>query len=265
VIGKPCDIAAVHKAQQEHPELRTRIGATIAFFCAGTPTTAATFDLLKRLGVDDPADVVDIRYRGNGWPGKTAVTVRTRNGLETRKLTYEEAWGGILTNRKQWRCHVCADHTGEFADIAVGDPWYRAVEPGEPGRSLILVRTERGRRLLKTAIERGYITAERADPQILPRSQRNLLRGRGAVWARLVACRLLGVATPRYRGFPMFRFWWSQLTLSEKLRSLAGTARRVRRRGLRRRIRLQPFPVAPRKAAPEISIESTPAASRAAA
>ncbi len=231
-IGKPCDVAAAVSAQEVRPALRQRIGVTIAFFCAGTPTTEGTMKLLERLGVEDPSDVCEVRYRGNGWPGRTVVTVRTAEGDETRTLGYEESWGEILTNHKQWRCKVCADHTGEFADIAVGDPWYRDTD-GDPGRSLVLVRTERGRQVLRLAMSAGYLTLKRADPSILPASQPNLLRGRGVAWARILTCRLLGVPAPRYRGLPMFRYWWQTLTASEKIRSVAGTLRRILSRRLR--------------------------------
>jgi coenzyme F420 hydrogenase subunit beta len=232
-IGKPCDVAAARMVAEVRPELKKRLGVTIAIFCAGTPTTRATLELLRRLGVDDPSDVVDLRYRGNGWPGETTVTARTEMGYSTKRLSYSEAWGGILTHDKQWRCHVCADHTGELADIAVGDPWHRAAEPGESGRSLVLVRTERGQRIVREAMASGYIHLSESDPGVLPASQPNLLRGRGAVWGRIAACRLLGVAAPHYRGFPMFRFWCSRLTLREKIRSVAGTFRRILNRRLR--------------------------------
>ena len=191
--------------------------------------------LLDRLDIDDPSDVLDVRYRGNGWPGRTVFTVKTGTGTETRSLSYEESWGEILTNHKQWRCNVCADHTGEFADIAVGDPWHRRRDPQEPGRSLILVRTERGRRILADAVAAGYVAVERSDHASLPASQPELLRGRGAVWGRLLACRLMGVPAPRYRGMPMFRHWWSRLSLREKTRATVGTVRRVHRRRLRTR------------------------------
>ena len=240
-IGKPCDVAAVHKIKQMRPALAEKVGVTIAFFCAGTPTTNATLELLRRMDVDDPSQVVDLRYRGNGWPGDATVTLRTENGLETRSMSYEESWGEVLTNDKQWRCHVCADHTGEFADIAVGDPWYRRVEPNERGRSLVLVRTERGRRIVREAIEHGYLALTRADASILPRSQPNLLRGRGAVWARILVSRLMGVDAPHYRGFPMLRFWLMKLSCMEQVRSILGTARRVLRRGLRNRVTIVPF------------------------
>jgi coenzyme F420 hydrogenase subunit beta len=228
-IGKPCDVAAVSKAQRSRPALAEKLGATIAFFCAGTPTTGATLELLTRLGVDDPSTVVDLRYRGHGWPGSAAVTVRHDHGYETRRISYEESWGQILTNHKLWRCRVCADHSGELADISVGDPWHRKILPGDPGQSLVLVRTERGRRLLHEALEAGYLELEQADPSILPASQPALLRGRGAVWGRTLACRLLGAPAPRYKGFATFRFWWSALTAGQKLRTFAGTVKRILR------------------------------------
>ncbi len=229
-IGKPCDVAAAKNAAELRPKLKENLGLTIAFFCAGTPTTNATINLLKRMGVDDPSDVQELRYRGNGWPGKATVKFQTRGRDETRSLSYEESWGEVLTNDKQWRCHVCADHTGEFADIAVGDPWYRKAKTNDPGRSLIVVRTIRGRRILREAMEAGYLSLKRVEPSVLPDSQPNLLRGRGAVWARILVCRLMGVVAPRYRGFPLFRFWMARLTVHEKIRSIAGTMKRVVKR-----------------------------------
>jgi coenzyme F420 hydrogenase subunit beta len=238
-IGKPCDVAAATKARRRRPRLDENLGLTVAIFCAGTPTTRATMRLLEELGVDDPADVINLRYRGNGWPGRATATIRTPRGVEQRSFDYERAWGEILTNDKQWRCHVCADHTGEFADIAVGDPWYRPVSADEPGRSLVLVRTERGRRILDAACAAGYLTLTQADPQCLPLSQPNLLRGRAAVWGRLLACRMLGVPAPRYQRLPKFRFWISHLTFREKVRSVLGTVRRILRRKLGRRVKMQ--------------------------
>ncbi len=234
-IGKPCDVAAVRSATRLRASLREKVGVTIAFVCAGTPTTKGTMELLERLDVDDPSDVVEVRYRGNVWPGRTVFTVKTATGTETRSLSYEESWGEVLTNHTQWRCNVCADHTGEFADIAVGDPWHRRPGPREPGRSLILVRTERGRRILADAVAAGHLAVERSEHSVLPAAQPELLRGRGAVWGRLLACRLMGVPAPRYRGMPMFRHRWSTLTVREKARATVGTVRRVNKRGLRAR------------------------------
>ncbi len=228
-IGKPCDVAGMQKARKIRPDLDEKLGLTIAFLCAGTPSTQGTLDMLQRMGIDDPARLASLRYRGNGWPGKATAVVRTEAGEETRQLTYEQAWGEVLTRYQQWRCKMCADHTGEFADIAVGDPWYRTVEEGDPGRSLILARTERGRDILLAAAQAGYLRIEAADPSILPASQPSLLKTRGAVWGRLLGCRLAGVRTPEYENMPLFRHWWRELGWREKVRSTGGAFARASR------------------------------------
>jgi coenzyme F420 hydrogenase subunit beta len=240
-IGKPCDVAAVQKTRKLRPKLDERIGLTIAIFCAGTPSTRGTIEMLQRMGVTDLSTIRDIRYRGNGWPGKTVVTLRTPDGEETRELTYEQSWGEVLEKHRQWRCYVCVDHSGEFADISVGDPWYRPIRAGEPGQSLVLARTERGRQILRAAMEAGYLTLKKADPGIVERSQPGFPTVRGLVWARIWACRFMGAAAPHYRNMPMFRFWWSKLTLKQKLLSFVGTIRRVFRKKLLTRSPTVPY------------------------
>jgi coenzyme F420 hydrogenase subunit beta len=235
-IGKPCDVAAVKKASSLRPHLNARIGCTIAFFCAGVPSTRGTLELMKKVGVEDPTTVQSVRYRGNGWPGMWTVTFKDGT-QQSRELSYQESWG-FLQRFRQWRCYICPDHSGEFADIAVGDPWYREIEPEEPGSSLIVVRSERGRKILKAAVEAGHITLLGEDSSLLPRSQPNLLMTRGGLWMRLKVLRFLGAAVPRYSGFPMARFWWSQLGLRAKVGSFTGTFKRVFRKNLRTRIRM---------------------------
>lgn len=228
-VGKPCDVAASRKARNLRPALDQHLGLTIGFFCAGTPSTRGTLEMLKCMGIEDIDSLVSLRYRGNGWPGHATAVLRNQSGMEeSRSLTYEHAWGEILSRHQQWRCKLCADHTAEFADIAVGDPWYRPIEEGEAGHSLILARTAKGKAAVESAAGSGYLRVSRAEPTILPASQPNLLRTRGALWGRLLACRLMGVPAPAYTGMPMFRHWWHSLGMVEKFRSVAGTLRRIR-------------------------------------
>ena len=241
LIGKPCDVAAAEKLRSIRPRLDEKLALTVAIFCAGTPTTRGTLEMLASMGIRDPETVVALRYRGNGWPGNAVATIRDPDGTtRTEEMTYQESWGDILQRHRQWRCYLCADHTGEFADIAVGDPWYREIAPGEPGQSLILVRTERGRQALERALASGAVIAERVTPDHLPASQPGLLRVRGSVWGRITVLRLLRIPAPRYVGLPMFGTWWRSLTLRDKLRSTFGTLRRMRRRQLYRRHPVEP-------------------------
>ena len=236
-IGKPCDVAAARNAARLRPGLEEKLGITVGIFCAGTPSTAGTLEMLRQMGFPDPSTVTGVRYRGNGWPGMATVKDDTRE----KQITYAESWGDILQVHRQWRCYVCADHTGEFADIAVGDPWYREIPPDEPGRSLVLARTERGARYLEEAVRAGYLKLERVGPEILQASQPNLEVTRGAIWGRIWGTRLLGAAAPRYTNMAIFPSWWKRLGAKDKLRSFLGTFKRTFKKGLRKRVPVRPW------------------------
>jgi len=214
-IGKPCDVVALRKSQAVDPELNEKVGLAISIFCAGTPASVGTQKLLSVLGVK-PEEVEELRYRGCGWPGVTSVKIKGNNE-DVRQIKYEESWGDILSKYSQFRCRLCPDSTGEFADISCGDPWYREIKQNEQGWSLVLVRTKHGREVLRKAIEAGYIKLDRVDPSTIPNSQQALLRRRRHLWGRLLVMEMMRVPVPRYRGFSLFRNWL-RLSAIEKLR-----------------------------------------------
>jgi len=223
-IGKPCDVVALRKSEAVNAKLNNKVGLAISIFCAGTPATQATHNLLKALGVK-PEEVEELRYRGCGWPGAAAVKIKG-DGRQIRRMTYEQAWGDILSKHTQFRCRLCPDSTGELADISCGDPWYRKPESGEPGMSLVLVRTEKGRKVVEEAMTAGYVQLQRADPSALPLSQKSLELRRRHLWGRLLAMRLFLIPVPKYRGFHLFSNWRG-LSTGDKVRSVLGTIRRI--------------------------------------
>jgi coenzyme F420 hydrogenase subunit beta len=133
-IGKPCDVQAAPPQRARHPGISRNIALTVSIFCAGAPSSNGTRALVKHWAFPADAKVTSIRYRGEGWPGEMAATYLTPRARRqsTRGISYEEGWGNILQKHRQWRCHLCADHTGEFADISVGDPWDKPRDSGDP-------------------------------------------------------------------------------------------------------------------------------------
>ena len=205
------------------PNLEKKTSLAIGFFCAGTPSTSGTLELLREIGVD--VDTIDsLRYRGIGWPGMATITFKAQD-LDPIKLSYQESWG-FLQKYRPFRCYLCPDLTAESADISVGDPWYRKIDEREPGRSLILIRTEKGRKIFKDALEAGYVKATPADPNIIYQSQKNLLGKRQAIWGRLLAMKMLGIPYPRLEGFHLYENWLD-LPTKEKVKSILGTVRRI--------------------------------------
>jgi coenzyme F420 hydrogenase subunit beta len=153
------------------------------------------------------------------------------------QMSYQESWGFVQAYRP-YSTHLCPDGTGEDADISCGDPWYREIPRDEPGLSLVLVRTEAGRRILRGAMEAGYVTLKPAESWKLMDSQKNLMAKRGAIGGRIAMMKVLGLPVPQLRGFSLFRNWW-RLTFEEKLRSTFGTVRRVITRRYHRPLRLK--------------------------
>lgn len=145
-LGKPCDVQGLKKTQSVKEELAGKIGLAIGIFCAGTPSTLGTLELLKSLKIDAKS-VEEVRYRGKGWPGKFSVKLKGEEPVN-QEVSYRESWG-FLQRYRPFRCYLCPDGTSEFADISCGDPWYREIKENDPGYSLVLVRTEKGRKVLR--------------------------------------------------------------------------------------------------------------------
>lgn len=227
-IGKPCDVVALRKSQEQDEQLKDKVHLAISIFCAGTPSTKGTYSILNKLNLK--ADQVEeLRYRGCGWPGMTCVKTKDPN-VQSKQISYEQSWGEILSQYIQFRCRLCPDSSGEFADLSCGDPWYRQIKPGEPGWSLVLVRTERGRKILNKAVKDGYLKLNPVGPETVSNSQKALLTRRRHLWGRLLVLHMMLVPIPKYVGFHLWKNWW-HLTTIEKLRSLGGTLKRLLFRG----------------------------------
>lgn len=231
VIGRPAEIVAVRNACRLRPSLESKVGATFSFFCAESPSSAGTVALLDRLGVQ-PASLATLRYRGKGWPGHFAPT---KMGASTphHKLTYGESWG-FLQSYRPWSTHLWPDGSGELADVSCGDPWYEKPSEGNPGYSLVVARTELGRKLVQGAIASGYLSLRSAEPWKLAQSQTGLLEKKGAIHGRRLALRLLRLPVTDFPGLDL-KHCWRALNHRQKAKAFFGTLRRIFGRKLYRR------------------------------
>jgi len=228
-VGKPCDIAGAASLAQRDADIRDKVGLTVSIFCAGTPSLAGTRALIRHLGLADDSQVLAVKYRGEGWPGRMSVDYRDAETGQHRQAStsYSDGWGNVLQKHRQWRCQLCADHLGDHADLSIGDPWYRPIQSDDAGQSLVIVRTERGRRILQQAMETGVVQLERRSVATLAASQPNLEQTKGMVFGRCLTARLSGAAAPIYPGARLHRIWWRALNLRAKCSSIGGTIKRV--------------------------------------
>lgn len=190
-IGKPCDVSALRQLGRFDSRVAERFPIALSFFCGGVPSLAGSEKVIEAMGLA-PADVGAFRYRGNGWPGKARA--ETRDG-RSAEMDYGTCWGGYLSKHVQFRCKICPDAVGGVADIACADAWFGG-ETGypqfedRPGRSLVMVRSEAGERLLDAALAARVVACEAssvAEINLMQPSQRQrktLVAARtSALWA----------------------------------------------------------------------------------
>ncbi|HUN56119.1 MAG TPA: Coenzyme F420 hydrogenase/dehydrogenase, beta subunit C-terminal domain [Smithella sp.] len=135
-VGLPCHIAGLKLC----PELKKNIFVTIGIFCTLTPS----FKFIDTFADDlsKNGEVTGLRYRGDGWPGKTVAY--HQNGGQS-EFNFVDMWHKYNYDRKFQlsRCGECTYYSSEFADISIGDAWHMLGRDQE-GSSLVLVRSKKG-------------------------------------------------------------------------------------------------------------------------
>jgi len=158
-VGTPCMVEALTKLQDLLPDLRQRIVLSIGLVCSGMASRLSTKAYIEEAGVN-PADVRRICYRGDGWPGRFRV-FGDKDVLLMDRPYLDGALIRVVSRDHYLRCRNCLDHFGKFSDIAVSDPWTEEMLKTEhKGRSAIMVRTERGREAVGSAVAGGDMIAD---------------------------------------------------------------------------------------------------------
>jgi coenzyme F420 hydrogenase subunit beta len=227
-IGKPCDVAALRQFGRHEPRVKRQIPYMLSFMCAGVPSRYGTLEMLAQLGLTE-REVASLRYRGDGWPGK--VKAVTHSG-DVREMDYATSWGSVLNKHLQFRCKVCADGTGEFADIVGGDAWYGPNGfpdfEERPGRSLVIARTARGQALLDEMLAAKAVNLTPFSPLDLADVQPYQRARKSLVLARLLGLVVATGRATRYRNMRLFRAAYSASPI-EWIRNMLGTYRRANR------------------------------------
>jgi coenzyme F420 hydrogenase subunit beta len=142
VVGLPCHIHGIRKAESVIPALRKKIVLHVGLFCGHTVSYDGTDFLLEKLQVRK-GDVVRLDYRGNGWPDGMRVHLRDGRRLS---LKYNRGWNAYWNVFSPFfftpfRCLMCPDQFNELADVSVGDAWLRELKHRGRGESIVVVRT----------------------------------------------------------------------------------------------------------------------------
>lgn len=160
VVGLPCHIHGIRKAEMSNKRLRDRIVLHLGIFCNHVPTFQGTELLLKKLRVKRD-EVVRLDYRGEGWPG--CMKISKRNGEVLLLPDYWSFVGSYFFF--PFRCLMCGDAANELADISFGDAWLPELSNDKIGTSLAISRNEKSEEILRAMKSNNKIELAEVDGQ----------------------------------------------------------------------------------------------------
>lgn len=195
VVGLPCHIHGLRKAQIVNAKLRERVVLSLGIICNHTPTFKATEYLLTNVGVKNE-DVIMLNYRGQGWPG--GLKIESKKGKTVSKIVHEYWASGFGTYFYSDRCTVCCDQTCELADISFADAWLPELANDSLGTSIFVNRTNISEILLRNMQLKEKVEFERIDYRKLIQTQKGALLDRKKLRNRIFIFKFLGKGTPKY-------------------------------------------------------------------
>lgn len=200
VVGLPCHIHGVRKASRISKALNEKIVLYIGLLCSHMTSFVGMEFLLKKIGMK-ASDVVEINYRGRGWPG--SMMIRTKEG-SAKTIPLFGSWKAYWPIYSSFfftpsRCTMCPDQAAELADVSLGDAWLPEFKNEKIGKSIIIARTDRGNDILKHAHAAKAISIRPVSPTKVEQSQAvNLIFKKKDLSNRLSFLASLGRETPKF-------------------------------------------------------------------
>jgi len=179
VVGVPCAVTAIRKAQRVLPLLRERIRYVFALACGhGVSKHFASF-LLAVVGLDEKiARNMDFRYsRRSATAANFAFRGRRRNGNWSRPLFFGGLYGRLWAGRffVPQACEFCDDLFSPLADATFMDAWLPEYIADVKGTSIVVVRQPELVELLRRGQEEGKCRARPVAIEDVERSQSGAL------------------------------------------------------------------------------------------
>lgn len=157
VVGLPCHLNGIRKAEENNERLKKRIVLHFGLFCSHSFSFKGLEFLCHRYNITIQ-DIDTIRFRGNGWPG--SIEIQCKDGSRISFQNNEPLWDSVFNTLyfTPKCCLFCDDLTAEASDLSFGDAWITEIMQNETeGMSIVIARTSEGKKLLDAATSNGWI------------------------------------------------------------------------------------------------------------
>jgi coenzyme F420 hydrogenase subunit beta len=165
VVGLPCHIHGLRKMSL-HPALENlsnRIAMMIGIFCGANFSGRVIEHFITEVfGVD--LDQID-SFQFRGGIDNREIILATKDNRQIKTEHANRIY--LLAGHKKERCLMCADLYNDLADISVGDVFTYESHRAVSNVSSIIVRTEKGEKLLASSESANKIKCMIATPNVL--------------------------------------------------------------------------------------------------
>jgi len=193
VVGLPCHLHGIRKAEMVNKKLRERIVLHTGILCSGMYSFRATEFLLRKQKVV-AEEIKALDYRGKGWPGNMSLHLKSG---KTELIPYPVYWDGFGSFFLPPRCIACLEWFSKLADISFGDAWLPEIkEIDRVGTSIIISRTKQGDDILQQMLRKGKIELNIIGADKVYESQGGFSSKKKQIKARLAISRFFGRKVP---------------------------------------------------------------------
>jgi coenzyme F420 hydrogenase subunit beta len=227
VVGLPCHIQGLRKAERCIPKLARQVRYRISLACSLNFSFRGTERFIENLGIS-PDSVEVFQYRGRGWPG--SALIRLDDGTK-QVVPYPECYRQLGPYSLR-RCTLCSDMLGELSDLTCGDAWIpQIMRTDKAGSSFVISRTSEAEEFLESAASKEAVELSELALEDLLASQGHALFKKRKLQARMRLFKLAGQSVPAYRQkllTPVRADYLNTLKLYAARHALAGNHRLLR-------------------------------------
>lgn len=194
VVGLPCHIHGIRKAEGMDRRLKAKIALHLGIFCGKRPSFLGTEFLLWQRGIiRENVDRID--YRGEGWPGGMSIYLK---GGRRIFIPHFDAWQALDLAFTPRRCLLCCDGAAELADISFGDAWLPEFSGDKAGTSVVISRTPLAEELLQRTEAKGLIKLSTTTAARVAQSQQDFRSKKATIKLYMLYARLVRQKIPAY-------------------------------------------------------------------
>jgi coenzyme F420 hydrogenase subunit beta len=172
VVGLPCHIHGIRKAEMLNRKLKERIILHLGLFCGHGVDFFGTEFALRKLGISNK-QVKRIDYRMGEFPGIMSIQLEDGSVRSISHLRFWKMLFGRIPFFSPLRCTLCSDATSEFADVSFGTAWLPESRMNK--NSICLSRTEIGQKFLQDAKLKKRIYLEKISSEKVIEAEKGII------------------------------------------------------------------------------------------